>query len=233
MKTLTHNKIEVSDFNMMLFKKRKVTHAKKEISNKDKNKDKEYYSKILEEYRNNRSEYEDFNLIVFKILDSLLKNGNYKYHILYRTKTLDSLKEKIIRKNVEGKKYPSLDQIDDLAGIRIIFYFEKDKKAFIDEIQKELSGSVLVKNKQKENGYNATHLILSLGERRTELGEYKRFKGFRSEVQITSIFYHAWAEIEHDLVYKDTQGLKHVNPKKFHLIKDKLALILEKYIKQA
>ena len=44
---------------------------------------------------------------------------------------------------------------------------------------------------------------------------------------------HSWAEIEHDLIYKDINGLREKDPQKFVILKEKLEGIMEKYIKQA
>jgi ppGpp synthetase/RelA/SpoT-type nucleotidyltranferase len=40
------------------------------------------------------------------------------------------------------------------------------------------------------------------------LGEYKRFKGLKCEIQLTSALYHAWSEIEHDIFYKPNLKIK-------------------------
>ncbi|MEO7761120.1 MAG: hypothetical protein ABIS68_04310, partial [Casimicrobiaceae bacterium] len=48
-----------------------------------------------------------------------------------------------------------------------------------------------------------------------------------------SILHHAWAEIEHDFIYKDIYGLKVRDPKKFRIMEQKLMEILENHIKTA
>ncbi len=189
--------------------------------------------KILQEYKNTRHKYEEFCYIVHKIIESFLDEGGYKYHIVSRTKTFESLQEKIIRKKTQGKIYNYLDEIEDLAGNRIIFYSEGDKEKFLREINGELSGIINIENRKKHSGYEAVHLIMTFGSKRLKLSEYKKFKGLKSELQVTSIFYHAWSEIEHDFIYKDIYDLKKNNPEKFEKIKEKLAEILEKYIKKA
>jgi ppGpp synthetase/RelA/SpoT-type nucleotidyltranferase len=188
---------------------------------------------ILEDYKMKRPIYEDFCITLQKILDAFLSDRNYKYHISCRTKTLESLEQKIIKKMQNGKVYTSLNKVEDLAGIRVIFYSEKDKNRFLKEIQGELSGIISIDNKEKENGYNATHFIVSLGSKRLKLSEYKKFNGFVAEIQVTSIFYHAWSEIEHDFIYKDKKNLKEKDPQRFENMQNKLYMVMNKHIKIA
>jgi len=193
----------------------------------------EYLYKIINDYKQKRPAYEEFRKVVHNAVEAVLKNSHYKYQISSRTKTIERLEEKIIRKKNDNKYYTSISDIEDLVGIRVIFYTEKDKNRFIDEIKEELSGSIKIEAKNKINGYSATHLIVSFGEKRLKLSEYKHFKGLKSEIQLTSIFHHAWAEIEHDLIYKDIYELNKNDPEKYILVKDRMTKISEKYIKTA
>ena len=193
----------------------------------------EYLSKIVNDYKQKRPIYEEFRIVVHNAIESILKNSGYKYQISSRTKTIERLEGKVIRKKNEDKYYNSINDIEDLVGLRVIFYTERDKNEFIDEIKRELSGSIKIEDKNKSNGYNAVHLIICFGDKRLQLSEYKHFKGLKSEIQLTSIFHHAWAEIEHDLVYKDVYELKQNDPEKYILIKDKMNHLSEKYIKAA
>lgn len=193
----------------------------------------DYVRGILTEYKNKHVHYEDFRKTLHKALEAFLVEKGYKYQISSRTKTFERLKEKLIRKKEGGRYYNSLGEIEDLAGIRIIFYTESDKEKFIEEIQKEISGSMKFEERIKDNGYHATHLVMTFGPDRLRLSEYRHFADLKSEVQITSIFHHAWAEIEHDLIYKDVHGFKKQNPEKFKLMQQKMQELLEKYIKKA
>src|SRR3989344_4450156 len=192
-----------------------------------------YIKKILTEYRNKRPLYEEFCAAVYKLLDALLQENRYKYQIVSRTKTPERLREKLIRKNAEGIRYKSLSEIEDLAGVRVLFYSEADKERFLRELKKEVDGTMQIQDKKQKSGYEATHIIMTFGEKRLELSEYKHFYNLKSEIQVTSILRHTWAEIEHDFIYKDVSGLKKRDPKKFAIVEQKLGEILEKHIKQA
>ncbi|HAE36592.1 MAG: RelA/SpoT domain-containing protein [Candidatus Nomurabacteria bacterium GW2011_GWF2_35_66] len=195
--------------------------------------EKSYIDNILIEYKNKRPNYEEFRSASHKAIEALLKEQGYKYQILSRTKTPERLKEKLIRKKEAGIQYNSLDDIEDLVGLRIIFYTEHDKEKFIKKIKSEMSGLLKVEEIEKDNGYQATHIIMSFGPKRIKLSEYKHFNNLKSEIQITSILHHAWAEIEHDLIYKDINGLKNRDPEKFEIMKHRMTQLMERYIKKA
>lgn len=192
-----------------------------------------YTGKLLSEYRNKKPLYDEFRTAVHKLLDSLLKEKNYKYQIVSRTKTPERLREKLERKMAEGTSYQDLDEIEDLAGVRVLFYSEADKERFVQELKKEIEDTILIKDKKQKNGYEATHVIMTLGAKRLSLSEYKHFTGLKCEIQLTSILRHTWAEIEHDFIYKDIAGLKKRNPEKFAALRGRLGEILEKHIKRA
>ncbi len=191
-----------------------------------------YLDNLLSEYKHKRPDYEEFRIVILNTLESLLQENGYKYQISSRTKNIERLKEKIIRKDKNGKKYNSLEDIEDLVGVRVIFYTEKDKERFVNKIKEELTGYTKTETREKEDGYNAIHIIASFGHKRLKLSEYKRYRDLKCEIQITSIFHHAWAEIEHDLIYKDIHDLKERDPEKFILIKQKMNHLLEDNVKK-
>lgn len=198
------------------------------------NTDENYYlKKIFSEYRNKRPLYEEFRSSIHKLLDALLKENNYKYQIVSRTKSPETLREKFLRKSAEGTHYKSLYDIEDLVGVRVLFYTEADSERFIKELKKEVDGTIQIQDKKHKNGYEAIHIIMSLGQNRLRLSEYRHFSGLKCEIQVTSILRHTWAEIEHDFIYKDISGLKKRDPEKFAIMEKKLGEILEKHIKQA
>jgi ppGpp synthetase/RelA/SpoT-type nucleotidyltranferase len=184
---------------------------------------------LINEYKDRRPVFGEFNVAVFKLLQNILEEGNYKYQISYRTKTLGSLREKLAKKEMKGRIYKKLEDIKDLAGVRIVFYFESDENKYIKEMNNEISGQLIVEKKNKPSGYSARHVILSFGPKRLILNEYKKFEKLKCEVQLTSILYHAWSEIEHDLIYKNIN--KH--QKEYQNIKGHLDKVFKNYIKKA
>ncbi len=188
--------------------------AKKTLSNQ-----------IVAQYRKKQKLYSDFTMAMQSILEQLLKGYDYKYtFVSSRAKNQVKLKEKIERKEKEGKIYKKLEDVEDLAGIRIVFYLESDRKGFLESLNKEFGGNAKIENEDKENGYKATHIILSLDKKRSSLAEYKKYSGLKCEIQLTSIFYHAWSELEHDIIYKKEECLKKYGLEK---LKDSFTKMIE------
>jgi ppGpp synthetase/RelA/SpoT-type nucleotidyltranferase len=196
----------------------------------DKDKMDDLVKKLVNEFKDQRFLYEEFCLAVFQILNSLLRNAGYKYQIIYRVKELEKLEEKLGGKKADGRIYKALNEVEDLAGIRIIFYLESDRDRFIKNILDEISGELKLEHAKKETGYEATHIIAGLGPRRLLLSEYRKFDGLKCEIQLTSILYHAWAEIEHDIFYKEAAE---INPKKLGRFRKRMAKIMKRHIKKA
>ncbi|MDT8319146.1 MAG: RelA/SpoT domain-containing protein [Xanthomonadales bacterium] len=189
--------------------------------------------KLLQEFREQIAHYEEFSLTVVKLLDSLLQDTGYKYQITHRVKQLANLEEKLARKMAEGKIYKALSDIEDLAGIRVIFYLESDKNQFINSMLEEISGDLKLEYNRKASGYEAAHIIAGLGPRRLDLSEYRKFEALKCEIQVTSILYHAWAEIEHDIFYKEAAGIRRLHPWKHWYLRRRMKKIMDRHIRKA
>ena len=193
-----------------------------------------YVNLLTETYKDNIQIYHDLCVTMQHLLISLLDNNDYKYQIYHRMKSIDSLKNKIIKKADKGIIYNNLGDISDLAGIRIIFYLESDKKQFIRDLYKELTPQNLkLVERNKEKGYRATHIIAEFGEKRLILAEYIRFAGLKCEVQLTSALYHAWSEIEHDIFYKPEKKAQELDQEIIMTLKKELEETLTNYIEKA
>ena len=64
-----------------------------------------YTEIIIKKFEKKRPVYEDFCLFMDKLLRDLLEQKKYKFQIYYRVKSVDRLREKIIRKKKIGKLY--------------------------------------------------------------------------------------------------------------------------------
>ena len=107
-------------------------------------------------------------------------------------------------------KYPSpLNDITDLAGVRIITFFPRAVESVGACIHEEfevlehmdLSRTLL---QEERFGYQSEHYLIKLDSKRTALPEYKPHLGLIAEVQVRTILQHTWAEIEHDIQYKSS-----------------------------
>ena len=159
-----------------------------------------------------QSTYKNYSTVVKDLLSSILKTSQIVPHsITNREKSPSSLKEKILR---ETKNYEDpLSEITDLAGVRIITYFVEDVDKIVPLIETEFkidSENSIDKRKKADPsmfGYVSVHLVVELSDKRGSLPEYSLFAGLKCEIQVRTILQHAWAEIEHDIVYKSNEEM--------------------------
>jgi ppGpp synthetase/RelA/SpoT-type nucleotidyltranferase len=189
---------------------------------------------IAAEYREKSFVYYSFCSTMHNLLVNLLENKGFKYQISNRVKTLDSIKEKIERNKAKGKIYRRLSDIEDLAGVRVVFNLESDKRRFVTELYKEFTPDKMkIEEHHKEKGYRSTHVLAQFGKKRLRLIEYNNFAGLKCELQLTSALYHAWSEIEHDLFYKRAPHLKSLGHETVHALKKELEDVMINYIQSA
>ncbi len=195
----------------------------------------------LEEYTPLMRLYGELSHTINFVLETLLKESTISKYLLApaRAKSIESLRGKLIRieKNDEkDEQIKKLSDVKDLAGCRIGFYIEADInrfKSYIYENFEVLDEKLHYSSKEKEKGYNATHLIVKLKKNRVELPEYSRFKNLKCEIQLTTILYHAWSEIEHDITYKIPDEVNQTFKNEIDILKRRFVNVVEDYIKPA
>lgn len=135
------------------------------------------------------------------LIEASLQDANIDYQsVQFRVKTKTKLREKYLDPK---KDYRRLDDITDLAGLRVITYYEDDVDRVSEVIEREFDidreNSVDKRESEPDRfGYNAVNYVCRHQEKRTSDVEYKKFAGMCCEIQITSILRHAWSEIEHE-----------------------------------
>ncbi len=164
--------------------------------------------------------YKLFSSKVQDLIYSILKAHNIASpSVTCREKSPTSLKEKILH---EGRAYEDpLHQITDLSGVRIITYFPSDVDKILPILESEFSvdrASSVDKRKTVDPsifGYASVHLVVELAEARCQLPEYAVFRGLKCEIQVRTILQHAWAEIEHNIIYKSSDEMPFELRRKF------------------
>jgi len=169
--------------------------------------DKISVKKILREYANKYKLYDDFSASIRRLLLLFLRSENINFHsITFRPKEVYSLKQKIKRKALTQRFYKKLDDINDLAGVRVILYFKSDISKVINIINHEFiihhGENVDKLDLDKRTGYSSIHRVVSINKERQLLKEYFHFQNLKCEVQIRTVLQNAWAEIEHGIGYK-------------------------------
>lgn len=179
-------------------------------------------------YIKNKDTYYKLAKKVESIILEILSLENLSHHIVNsRAKDVDSFKKK-----VETDKYHDpINQVTDLAGIRIITYVEDEVGAISKVIEETFdvdSENSLDKSKElgiDKVGYKSIHYVAKIKSDRLKLPEYKIFKNMRFEIQIRTILQHAWAEIEHDRNYKFSGKLPNEISRRFKLLAGTLEIL--------
>ena len=179
----------------------------------------------LEEYQKLRPLYSDFSDTVLSILTRAFNNANIKPHsIQARAKTPESFVGKVLKRSKANPELPRYDkplqQITDLAGIRVITYFLRT----LEEVDGIIESEFIVDEKINKSaileqedrfGYQSIHYIIRFRDNRLALPEYVRFRNVVAEIQVRTILQHTWAEIEHDIQYKSAEVIPSVIRRRF------------------
>lgn len=144
------------------------------------------------------------------IEDVLADAGLTFDRVSVRLKRWQSFKAKAKKRTADGElMYPNpWTDIHDLMGVRITTFHSTEIPQIVDALDDVFKIIRSVDKAQETRvsggfGYGSLHLILEVDERTPELDEYV---GFQFEVQIRTVLQHAWAEFEHDIRYKRSQG---------------------------
>ena len=184
---------------------------------------------LLKKYEERQSIYCDFAQTVRSIIINILNNDNHSNPYLYqlvsgRSKSLDSLSKKLDQYN-----FQNLKAVDDLAGCRVVFYRANDIDIFTNLIYQNFK--VLKNNlRYSVDDYNGRHIVVALTEEKLKLPEYSRFKDLKCEIQLTTVLFHAWSEMAHDIIYKTSDDIKTFDKPQFDAIKSRFNKIMEKYL---
>jgi ppGpp synthetase/RelA/SpoT-type nucleotidyltranferase/predicted negative regulator of RcsB-dependent stress response len=166
-----------------------------------------------------RKQYESyshyFTEIIANIISILQPKVSLQAQPTYksRVKSFNSYYKKILRlKPEEASASDSLICLTDMMGIRMICAFLEDINLGLEQIKKIFEiKEVEVKGAEKkfsEFGYESVHVLIAIPEECKPAleGEYKALKPLPEtavcEIQIRTILQDAWAEVEHELIYK-------------------------------
>ena len=174
----------------------------------------EHRRTAVEEYLRVRLQYEAYPNAVKEILVQALRTKEIAVNsVEARAKEPESFGAKAETPSEKDSRAPKyrfpLNDITDLAGVRIITFFPRTVESVGTCIREEfevlehtdLSRTLL---QEERFGYQSEHFLVRLSSNRTALPEYKPHLGLVAEVQVRTILQHAWAEIEHDIQYKSS-----------------------------
>ena len=172
------------------------------------------YRELMSYYRCAIMEVETkFNVLNEEL--SLQYDRNPIETVKTRLKSPESIMEKLARRGYPLTVESIEENLNDIAGVRVICSFPSDIYQLADAFLKQDDITLLQRKdyiaEPKPNGYRSLHLIV---ETPIFLHDQKRM--MRVEVQFRTISMDWWASLEHKIRYKkDLPELDHVNRELF------------------
>lgn len=144
-------------------------------------------------------------------------NKLYGYSIIdkitARVKSKKSIINKMKKKNIKYTYTSLIDNISDIAGVRITCPVQDDI-FFVKQIIEMIPNLKIIKEKDyinnpKKSGYSAYHIIVE-----TPVAINGETVVMKVEIQIRTIAMDFWAEMEHDIRYKSKNNMSLFDSKK-------------------
>lgn len=144
-------------------------------------------------------------------------NSYYNYDVINnincRIKTPDSIINKMKKKQYSLNYKNLIENIDDIAGIRIVCPFKNDIQKVVEIIQEDPNLEILQEkdyiHNPKKSGYSGYHIIAQ-----TPVNVGNAFANVKTEIQIRSMAMDFWSTTEHKIKYKAKRKLSKTDSKK-------------------
>lgn len=132
---------------------------------------------------------------------SLTYDRNPIETIKSRLKSPESIIDKIHRRNLRFTVEDIENNLNDIAGVRVICSFQSDIYMLAEALLKQDDITLIEKKdyiqSPKPNGYRSLHLIIE-----TPIFLHDKKKMMKVEVQLRTISMDWWASLEHKICYK-------------------------------
>lgn len=189
---------------------------------------------LVTTYRAREAQYAALRDAALAHTTRLIGEAGLKIHnITGRLKRADSLADKLRRK---PGRYRSLEDVTDLVAVRVITYFESDVAAVSrlleahHEINWEHSVDKSMMHDPDRFGYMGVHYVVKVPPEVDQFIPHVTEPPQHYEVQIRSILQHAWAEIEHDLGYKNREAVPREVQRRFYRLAGLLEMADEEFM---
>lgn len=140
-------------------------------------------------------------LDIIRKYKTTMKDKDPIEHCKARIKSAESMKEKLVRKNLPVTVESAINKIHDAAGIRVICTFLDDIYWVVNMLKNQQDIKIISEkdyiHNPKPNGYRSYHIILQV-PLHLEYG----IQMIYCEVQIRTIAMDCWASLEHRMKYK-------------------------------
>jgi len=154
----------------------------------------------------------EFTSAVEILLERALQSSGVQYDaVTARVKSRENFLDKCVLPadagTGSGFKYAEpIEAISDIAGVRVTTYLLQT----IPQLQRVVESTFATPGPENRHsfedgdvpGYQSVHYLVELPENRLILDENRKFRGLRAEVQVRTVLQHAWAQIQHGVMYK-------------------------------
>lgn len=195
---------------------------------------------------NTKKCYNEFEVImvIYQIaLENTLKrlinlkniiNNHYNYEVIAgitgRIKSPESIEGKIRNKKVDNNYKSMIENINDIAGVRIICNYKDDIYKIRNIIRKQKDIRILKEKdyikKAKKSGYSAYHIIAEVPVKIKE-----KTIPIKVEIQIRTVLMDFWANTEHKVKYKTKKKLSNIDSMKLSIYAKIINIINDKIMK--
>ena len=156
---------------------------------------------ISRAYTENSQKWKEYLARVAADVEEILDLNHLHGTVKTRVKTFESLSEK--RSFLSRSQPDESLEIKDLLGLRIVVPFHEEVEQAVELLRQHYNNAAIERKSEKlsfrEFAYDSVHMEIPLFE------TLKLPDGCRPviEVQVRTILQDAWAEVEHELIYKN------------------------------
>ena len=160
--------------------------------------------KLLSQYQKLAKKYEKILYILTKKVEHILTGAGCNAQVKARIKSFDAFYRKLLERCQNQVIEKPFETITDIIGMRIVVPFLEDLERVeqlminhFEIIETEYKSRELT---IREFGYDSIHLQILLSD--DVMAKSKAHDRMKVEVQLRTILQDAWAEVEHELIYK-------------------------------
>jgi putative GTP pyrophosphokinase len=169
------------------------------------------YHEILKSYNEILPVLEEISKAIRQELEIRVGAEKHVDRIICRCKSVDSFMIKTEKKNIDGSyKYEvPLKEIQDKIGARIVVYYKSDVepiRQIVTNFFRRIEEKMIVPDDVSKFGYEGFHLICKIPSTIYSL-KNNPIVGDFFELQIKTLYQHAWAQSNHGLGYKAEEKL--------------------------
>jgi len=161
-------------------------------------------SKLLSQYEKLLKKNEKILYILTKKFETILTGSGCNAQVKGRIKSFDALYRKLLTRCQNSIIEKPFDVITDIIGMRIVVPFLEDLDSVERLIKKHFQ---IVETEYKsreltirEFGYDSIHIQIKLPDEIAD--KVRNSRDMKIEIQLRTILQDAWAEVEHELIYK-------------------------------